>query len=199
MTMTVTEFCDLHKACQAGREWGQKFGSMADAYDAFLRGEGELTHMIWVYVRAVPREHITSFACFCARQNWSLLVDERSRRAVEIAEAFVRGDATTDDCRKAAYAAAYAAHAAAYAAAHAAYAAYAAAYAAAHAAAHAAYAAYAAAYAAHAAAYAAAHAAYAAEDAVSAAEDAAYAVSAAKNDQREYLVKQGNPFTEVKP
>lgn len=41
---------------------------------------------------------LVSFACFCARQNWNLLTDKRIRKTVEIAEAFVRGEASADDC-----------------------------------------------------------------------------------------------------
>ena len=44
-------------------------------------------------------------ACACARDVWHLLADERSRRAVEVAERYADGLATADDL-SAAYAAA---------------------------------------------------------------------------------------------
>ena len=115
-------------------------------FSVILTSNG-LADAIWC-LRALDGKdkEIRKFAIFCARQNYHLLTDERSRKAIEVAEAFVNSDASEDEL-KAAYAAAnaaaaysaayttanaavYAADAAAYAAAYAADAAYAAAYAA---------------------------------------------------------------------
>ena len=110
--------------------------------------------LVWVATRkgVLTDKELRLFACFCARQNWHLLTDDRSRNSVEVAERFANGNTTKEEL-KAAYAAAYAAADAD--------AAYAAAYTAAYAAAYAAYAAHdaARAYAAH-AAHDAAHATY---------------------------------------
>jgi len=37
------------------------------------------------------------FACWCVRQAWHLLTDERSRHAVEIAERYVDGNASREE------------------------------------------------------------------------------------------------------
>ena len=148
-----------------------------------------LDDALWA-LRAVPDEQAAErdrlarlFACWCLRQVWHLLTDERSRTAIEVAERYAVGEATHDDLKAAARSAADAADAAdadadyaAYAAARAAAAAAAAAYATYADAADAADADadYAAAYAAY-AAYAAAAAANAAADAAAYAADAAYA------------------------
>jgi len=120
-----------------------------------------LDDALWA-LRAVPDEQAAErdklarlFACWCLRQVWHLLTDERSRTAIEVAERYAVGEATHDDLKAAARSAADAAVAAYYADADADYAAYAAA----DAAAVAAYAADAAAAAAYYAAYAAAYAA----------------------------------------
>ena len=118
-----------------------------------------LRDALWA-LRAVPDEQAAErdklarlFACWCVRQVWHLLTDDRSRTAVEVAERYAVGDATRDalNAAAAAYYAAYAADAGDDAAAY--------------------YAAYAAYYAAY---YAAAYAAYAAADAYADAAAAAY-------------------------
>ena len=126
-----------------------------------------LADALWA-LRAVPDEQAAErdrlarlFACWCVRQIWHLLTDDRSRTAVEVAERYAVGEATRDALNAAAADAAAAADYATYA------------YAAADAAAYAAYA--------DAAAYAAyvAAAAYAAAAAANAAAAAAYAAHAA--------------------
>lgn len=69
---------------------------------------------IWIATRpgVLTDRELRLFACWCCRQIWHLLTDERSRHAVEIAELYAEGKATSDDltaARDAAWAAARAA------------------------------------------------------------------------------------------
>jgi hypothetical protein len=54
---------------------------------------------IWIATRAGVMDERTTrrFACWCVRHVWHLLTDERSRRAVEVAEAYADGRATGGD------------------------------------------------------------------------------------------------------
>jgi hypothetical protein len=172
-------------ACEGGYNWfkEQKDKRLSVVLPKLVK-TGHFDWANWTVVRLMAHPQKVSYAIFAAEQALPLYEktgkSAAPRKAIETAKAFLRGEASVDECGSAAYAA-YAAHAAAaYAAASAAYAAYAAD--AADAAAHAAdadAAAYAAAYAAYAAdaADAAAHAA----DADAAAYAAAYAAGSARD------------------
>jgi hypothetical protein len=175
-------------ACEDARKWVGKSRSFRKLWDSCERGDW----LLWLAAKLdVNRKLIVTAACQCARLALKHVPagETRPLKAIETAEAWVRGDATIEQVRAAADAAAdaaaYAAYAA-YAAADAA-AAYAAAAAAAHAA-HAAAAAYA--YAAYAAA------AYAAAD--YAAADAARADARAKAMKEcAALVRETIPFASL--
>jgi hypothetical protein len=182
--MTIKKFCDKFNACRDGRDWALATGcaTMAELWE---REDLRPIWRLWIATRegVFSDRALKLFACWCARQVWHLLTDERSRHAVEVSEKFAVGDATAEEmaaARDAARDAAYAASDAAYAASDAAWDA-----------AYAAYAASDAAWAASAAAWDAARAAaYAARAAASAA-GAAWAAQSAK------LKSMGNPFQEV--
>ena len=121
-----------NNACQKGVDWcKENCDTMEDVWDKLKR----IDWLVWVATRegVLTDKELRLFACFCARQNWHLLTDERSRNAIEVAERFAHGNATKGELKAAyaaysaaAYSAAYAARvasdAAAFAAADAAYA-----------------------------------------------------------------------------
>jgi hypothetical protein len=115
-------------ACAEARLW---LNTQTDPHVAWEMCERP-DWMIWYARRRnVERKVLVRIACDCARAVLRFVPEgeERPRLAIEAAERWTRDEATIDEVRAAAYAAAYAADAA-YAAYAAAYAAYAAAYAA---------------------------------------------------------------------
>ena len=213
--MKTKEFLKEHDACKDGAKWALSIGEEMDAvWDAMIE-QGKHDWLLWTATRpnVFTDSVLRKLACRFIRETplhdgrkvWDLLTDERSRKAVEVAELYADGRATYDGLHAAAYAASDAAYDAAYAAYDAvAGAVYSAAYDAAYAAAAAARdaaardAAYDAAFAA--ARNAARNAAYdatrnAAYDATRAAVYVA-AYDAAKAAQAQMIAEMGNPFKE---
>jgi len=193
--MKTKEFIEKHSACSDGAEWALSVSEdMADVWDAMIK-QGKHDWLLWTATRpeVFPDTVLRKLACRVVRETplhdgrkvWDLLTDERSRKAVEVAEACVDGKATYEEL-DAAYTAARAAAYAAY------YDGYAAARDVAHAAARAARAAAARDVVASSAAY---DAVYAANYAVYAAAHAD-AYTAAKAAQVQMIVEMGNPFKE---
>ena len=103
----------------------RKHGACKDRYTVLrkaLRGRGDdepitmieildsngLDDALWA-LRAVPDEQAAErdklarlFACWCVRQIWHLLTDERSRAVIDVAERFAVGAATQDELKAAA-------------------------------------------------------------------------------------------------
>ena len=138
LEMTIEEFCEIHDACEEGRDWAiANCKTMAECWEKLPP-----SYLIWTATRpnVLSEKELRLFAVFCCREAWHLLVDERSRNAVEVTERFANGQASKEEMHvaylaavdaareascAAAYAAAYAAtRAAAYTAADAADAAY---------------------------------------------------------------------------
>ena len=113
----MINWLEKNNACKEGIDWcKENCDTMEDVWDKLKR----VDWLVWVATRkgVLTDKELRLFACFCARQNWHLLTDERSRNAIEVAERFANGNATKGEL-KAAYAAADAAFdavAAAYAA-----------------------------------------------------------------------------------
>jgi hypothetical protein len=161
---TLKEFLEEINACEDARTWASD-KTIEQVVKECHRGDW----LLWLSRKVeINLQTRTLAKALCAKTVIHLMKDERSRKAIEVAEAFGRGNATREELDAAYYAAdaaADAADAAYYAAADAADAAY--------------YAAAAAADAADAAYYAAAAAYYAA----AAADAAYYAAAAIKNNQ----------------
>ena len=116
--LTISEFCAYHDACEDGLEWALATGckTMRDLWE---RTDIPHAWRIWIATRpgVLSDRDARLFACWCVRQVWHLLTDERSRHAVEVAERYAVGEATDSDLVAAWEAAWEAARAAAWAAA----------------------------------------------------------------------------------
>ena len=100
---TIKEFCDLHQACDEGRKWAlAECQTMQDVWD-----KAKPEWLIWVATRkdVLDDRTLRLFACWCVRQVWHLLNDDRSKNAVIVAEKHADGLATNGELAAAWYAA----------------------------------------------------------------------------------------------
>jgi hypothetical protein len=190
--MKTKDFLKQHSACTGGAKWALSISEdMADVWDAMIE-QGKYEWLVWTATRpgvfsdSILRKLVCRFIretpIADGRKIWDLLTDERSRKAVEVAERYAEGKATYEEL-EAAFVAANAAYVAAYDAA------YVAAYVAARASA----------YADRDVAYTAAYAAAAAYDAARAAayditRAAARVAKVAKAAHAQMIAELGNPF-----
>ncbi len=111
--ISIADFCKRHGACMDGQRWAMKnCSSMDEAW----RAAPNPNWVVWIATRegVLSERDQRLFGCWAVRQVWHLLTDERSRRAVEVAEKYAVGKATTDDLADAWLTARYATRTAAY-------------------------------------------------------------------------------------
>ena len=103
---TIEEFCDFHQACDEGRKWA--LSECQTMQEVWNRAKPEW--LVWVATRkgVFDDRTLRLFACWCVRQVWHLLDDDRSKNAVIVAERHAGGLATDGELT-AAWAAAWAA------------------------------------------------------------------------------------------
>ena len=95
--MTVAKFCDEHNACADGKAWAIKTGA-ANMAALWVLADMRIEWRLWIFVRIdVDKKTAVRFAVFCARQNWHLLTDPRSKDAIETVERWLDGKATMDE------------------------------------------------------------------------------------------------------
>jgi hypothetical protein len=126
--MKTKDFLKKHEACTEGAKWALSIGEEMDVVWNAMVEQGKYDWLIWTATRpgVFPDTVLRKLVCRFVRETplsdgrnvWDLLTDERSRNAVEVAEAYADGKATAqelEDAYDAADAAACAAYDAAYA------------------------------------------------------------------------------------
>jgi hypothetical protein len=108
--MTISQFCDAHRACDEGRRWALTHcETMRDVWR-----DAEAEYLIWVATRrgVLTDRELRLFAVSSARRVQHLMTDPRSVAALDVAERHANGLATDAElaaARDAAWAAAGAA------------------------------------------------------------------------------------------
>jgi hypothetical protein len=96
--MNLSAFLEQHEACEAGANWALATGCET-VEQIWQHDDLKAEWRIWIATRkgVLPDSTLRKFACRCVREVWNLLADERSRKAVEVAEKYADGLATDDD------------------------------------------------------------------------------------------------------
>ena len=84
-----------HKACPEVIEWAKQFDSLQETWNACNR----IDWLFWFINQTEVNydKELRLFACWCIRQVWHLLKDDRSKNAVIVAEKFAVGKASKEE------------------------------------------------------------------------------------------------------
>jgi hypothetical protein len=104
LNLNPKEFCSVTSACKDGREFAEKYNTMAEVWDACPRADW----LLWILKAIDAPENEKNerlFAVWCARNTpmrdgrttSALLTDPRSVAALEVAERFAHGNASADE------------------------------------------------------------------------------------------------------
>lgn len=96
--MTIKAFCRSHGACADGAKWALSCGA-STMDELWARDDVRPAWRVWIATRPGVLNDLETrlFACWCVRQVWHMLTDERSRNAIETAERFARGEASAGE------------------------------------------------------------------------------------------------------
>jgi hypothetical protein len=105
--MKTKDFLKKHSACADGAKWALSIsGDMVDVWETLIKEEKH-DWLLWTATRpgVFSDSVLRKLACRFVRETpltggrvvWDLLTDERSCRAVEVAEAYIDGKATDEE------------------------------------------------------------------------------------------------------
>jgi hypothetical protein len=106
--MKLEKFLEAHSACAPGAKWALATGC-TKIEEVWLRDDLTFDWRIWIAVRVLDSRTLVKFACACVREIWHILPDDRSRKAVEIAEQYAAGNCSAENLAAASAAASEAA------------------------------------------------------------------------------------------
>mgnify|MGYP001403117320 CR=1 FL=1 len=107
--MKTKDFLKKYDACSKGAKWALSIGEeMDDVWNAMVE-QGKYDWLLWTSTRqgVFQDSSLRKLVCRFIRQTplsngrtvWDLLEDERSRKAVEVAELYADGKATSEELK----------------------------------------------------------------------------------------------------
>ena len=105
----IQDFMDEHRACRAGRRWVAEMGfaTCRETFEALCNGKAEEKGYDWAMWFAtrpgvLSQRELVGLAAWCTRHVAHLLTDDRSIKALELAERFAAGEEVpADELKKA--------------------------------------------------------------------------------------------------